>query len=279
MRKIFLIIAFVSAIISNVPGQGLGGPGTVKDDGKLSASTKQLNQFFRRFNGEESIDGSVRFYPGDSLYRNIPLRKGFLNVLFDNQTSSVSPDLKNQFIQTVLSETYPHYLNFHKEGWYAEVETVFLYKGKRENATLIMKIQAEGLGFEWVIEKVIFQPFKTLFNKPSGDKKDFLHPLSHELGFMNLRRAFQNSDLPESFTENSYEPDYLAIFLYEMKQNNLRFETVSGLKFHFFQTQGWYFEVNQFNRPGFNTGWLISNLVRLGPGDKEAILKYIYDQK
>ncbi len=278
MRKTFLIFAFFIAIISNVPGQGLGSPGTIQDDGRFTASTKQLNQFFRRFNGEESVDGTNRFYPGDSLYRISTLRKGFLNILFDNQTTSVSSELKNQFIQNVLSESYPQYLVFHREGWYAEVMTEFMFKGKREKATLFMKIQPEGLGYEWVIDKVVFEPFKNLFNKPVGSKKDFLHPLSHELGFMNLRRAFQDSNLPESFTANSYEPDYLAIFLYEMKQNNLRFITVSGLKFHFFQIQGWYFEVNQFNRPGFNTGWLISNMVKLGPGDKETILKYIYDQ-
>ena len=279
MRKTFLIFAFFIAIISNVPGQGLGSPGTIKDDGRFAASTKQLNQFFRRFNGEESVDGTNRFYPGDPLYRSIPLRKGFVSILFDNQTSTISSDLKNQFIQNVLSEVYPQYLVFHRPGWYAQVETEFFYKGKREKATLIMKIQAEGLGYEWVIDKVIFEPFKNLFNKPVGNQKDFLHPLSHELGFMNLRRAFQDSDAPESFTPNTYEPDYLAIFLYEMKQNNLRFDTVTGLKFHFFQIDGWYFEVNQFNRPGFNTGWLISNLVRLAPGDKETILKYIYDQE
>jgi hypothetical protein len=279
MRKTFLIFAFFIAIISTVPGQGLGSPGTIKDDGRFAASTKQLNQFFRRFNGEESVDGSTRFYPGDAGYRDIPLRKGFLSILFDNQTSSISPDLKDQFIQNVLSDSYPQYLVFHREGWYAEVETEFMFKGKREKATLLMKLQPERLGYEWVIDQVTFEPFKNLFNKPVGDQKDFLHPLSHELGFMNLRKAFQDSDMPESFTSNTYKPDYLAIFLYEMKQNNLRFVTVSGLKFHFFQIQGWYFEVNQFNRPGFNTGWLVSNLVRLGPGDKEAILKYIYDQE
>jgi hypothetical protein len=279
MRKTFLIFALFIAIISNVPGQGIGSPGTIKDDGRFTASTKQLNQFFRRFNGEESVDGTVRFYPPDSLYRNLALRKGFISILFDNQTSAISSDLKNQFSQNVLSEIYPQYLVFHQPGWYAEVETDFFFKGKREKVTLIMKIQAEGLGYEWVIDKVIFQPFKSLFNKPVGNQKDFLHPLSHELGFMNMRRAFQDSKAPESFTPNTYQPDYLAIFLYEMKQNNLRFETVTGLKFHFFQIEGWYFEVSQFNRPGFNTGWLISNLVRLAPGDKETILKYIYDQE
>mgnify|MGYP006204427349 FL=1 len=138
MRKTFLIFAFFIAIISIVSGQGIGSPGTIKDDGRFAASTKQLNQFFRRFNGEESVDGNTRFYPGDSLFQNPSLRKGFLSILFDNQTSSISPELKNQFIQNVLSPMYPQYLLFHRPGWYAEVDAVFNFKGKREQVTFIM---------------------------------------------------------------------------------------------------------------------------------------------
>ncbi len=278
MRITLITFAILFASISIVSGQGIGSPGTIKDDGRFAASTKQLNQFFRRFNGEESPDGNTRFYPGDSLYRNFPLRQGFIQILFDNQTGTASKELKSDFIGDVLSPVYPHYLNFHREGWFAEVQAEFFYKGRRETATLILKIRPEGLGYEWVIDAVSFPPFKNIFNKPEGDEKDFLHPLSHELGFMNLRRAFQDSKVPEAFTDSSFHPDYLTIFLYEMKQNNIRFDTVSDVKFHFFQIQGWYFEVRQFNRPGFNTGWLISNLVKLNPGDKETIEKYIYDQ-
>lgn len=278
MRIVLVFIAIFFASISLVPGQGLGGPGTIKDDGRLAASTKQLNQFFRRFNAEESLNGEVRYYPEDSLYHNEKLRQGFLQILFDNQTSSISKELKNQFTSTILSSQYPQYLNFHREGWISEVQTEFIYKGKRESVTIILKLQPEGLGYEWVFDSVSFQPFKNLFNKPVGGQKDFLHPLSHELGFMNLRRVFQESKTPEAYTKTDYKPDYLTLFLYEMKQGNLRFDTVSDVKFHFFQIEGWYFEVNQFNRPGFNTGWLISNLVKLGPGDKETIQKYIYDQ-
>ncbi len=279
MRITLAIIAFFFACISLVPGQTYRGPGTVLDDGRFAASTKQLNQFFRRFNAEESPDGSQRYYPGDSLYHNIPLRQGFIQILFDNQTSSVLESTKTDFINQVLSGVYPQYINFHRPGWMAEVQTSFMYKGRSENATLILKLQQQGLGFEWVIEAVSFEPLKNVFNKPEGDEKGFLHPLSHELGFMNLRRAFQDSDSPEAYTETSFEPDYLTLFLYEMKLGNLRFETVTDVKFHFFQIEGWYFEVNQFNRPGFNTGWLISNLVKLNPGDKETVMDYIYDEK
>lgn len=279
MRIIKLVFAILIASISVVSGQGIGSPGTIKDDGRFAASTKQVNQFFRRFNAEESVDGTVRLYPGDPDYHNVQLRQGFIQILFDNQTSTISKKVKDDFIKSVLSPVYPQYINFHQEGWIAEVEAEFTFKGKRESTTLILKLQPERMGYEWVIDAVIFPPFKNLFNKPVGEEKDFLHPLSHELDFMNLRKAFQDSNLPEAFTETSFKPDYLTLFLYEMKQNNIRFETVKDVKFHFFQIDGWYFEVNQFNRPGFNTGWLISNLVKLNIGDKETILKYIYDQE
>jgi hypothetical protein len=48
------------------------------------------------------------------------------------------------------------------------------------------------------------------------------------------------------------------------------------VKFHFFQIEGWYFELADFNRAGYNTGWLISDLVKLNsPADKEVLKKYL----
>ena len=49
------------------------------DESALYAETKQVNQFFRRFNCEEALDGK-RFYPKDSLYHNLSLRKQYLNI-------------------------------------------------------------------------------------------------------------------------------------------------------------------------------------------------------
>jgi hypothetical protein len=279
MRKIILLLLVLITSLELVSGQGLYSPGQPKDDGRFAASTKQVNQFFRRFNAEESPDGTKRYYEGDPSYRDRELRGNFISILFDNETSGISNDTKKEFMSEVLSEVMPQYINFHREGWFAEVSAVFSYRGKREDVTLFLKIQPEGLGYEWVIDKVVFQPFKDIFMKPEGDAKSFLHPLSHELGFMNLRRAFQDSDTPEAFTPKEYQPDYLTLFLYEMKKGNIKFETVMDVKFHFFQINNWYFELNQYNRPGFNTGWLMSNLVKLKPGEKESLLRYIYDQK
>lgn len=281
MRKRFCLISVLLLIVSIqfVPGQGLYSPGQPEDDGRFAASTKQVNQFFRRFNGEESQDGKVRYYPGGKEYRDRELRRMFLGVIFDNETSQIPAELKKQFVTEVTAENYPQYLNFHKGNWFAEVGTIFTYQGKKEPVTLFMKLQPEGLGFEWVIDKVSFDAFKAAFNKAEGDQKEFLHPLSHELGFMNLRKALQDNEKPESYTPKDFEPDFLTLFLYEIKKGNIKFETVTGVKFHFFQIDKWYFELSQFNRPGFNTGWLISNLMRVNENEKDVILEYIYDQK
>jgi len=278
MRIVF--VTLITIILSNfsAPGQTFNSSGRIIDDGRFAAATKQVNQFFRRFNAEESKEGDVRFYPGDEKYHDLALRKSFINILFDNETSGISNDLKREFIGYVTSESYPQYLNFHRGEWFAEVNTVFTYIGKRQDVVLFLKLQPQGLGYEWVIENVNFPPFTIAFDKPKGDEKKFLHPLSHELGFMNLRRAMVDNPRPESYTPDGFQPDFLTLFLFEIKSKRLKFETVKDTKFHFFQIDKWYFELGQFNRPGFNTGWLMANLMKLEEGDKEIILNYIYDK-
>ncbi|MEX0882704.1 MAG: hypothetical protein WDZ72_04455, partial [Cyclobacteriaceae bacterium] len=192
MKLGFAIICIIIISIQTAPGQISNSSGRLIDDGRFAASTKQLNQFFRRFNAEESKEGDRRFLPGDEDYRDVDLRKSFINILFDNETADVSNDLKREFINYVVSDTYPQFLNFHGGDWFAEVNTVFNYKGKRQDVVLFLKLQEQGLGYEWVIENVLFDDFTDAFDKPEGEDKKFLHPLSHELGFMNLRKAMQD---------------------------------------------------------------------------------------
>ena len=105
-----------------------------------------------------------------------------------------------------------------------------------------------------------------------------MHPMSHELDFMTLRKAFQNEHI-EQFTSRNYQLDQLSIFLYEMNTAALQFKTVKDVKFHFFSIDGWYFSISNFNRPGFNTGWLIENIVKLqGEQHKLAMIDYVYDK-
>jgi hypothetical protein len=50
------------------------------------------------------------------------------------------------------------------------------------------------------------------------------------------------------------------------------------VKFHFFQVDGWYFELSEFNRQGYNKGWLISTLMKITDKDKDVLMKFIYHE-
>lgn len=264
---LLLLILNTSGLYSQV----LSSNANLGDESILYATTKQVNQFFRRFNAEETTKGD-RLYEGDDQYRNQTLRAKYLNILFDLQNATLSEPLKNDFRKSLLDNQA--YLSFHKDGWFAEVTTKFLYQGKDEYITLFMKIEEENEGYKWVITNVYFPHFSNLL-ATSSTGNSFLHPMSHEIDFMNLVRVFNQPKSVEQYVVKDYKPDYLSLFLYELKKDNLKYRSVTNLKFHFFQIPGWYFEVSQFNRPGTNSGWLISNLMKVNEGEREILLKYI----
>ena len=82
------------------------------DESKLYAESKQINQFFRRFNGEEDEKGN-RYYPRDKQYRNAKLRKKYLGVLFDESNAEMSASHKTEFVKYVIDKAESSVLNFH----------------------------------------------------------------------------------------------------------------------------------------------------------------------
>lgn len=249
-----------------------------KDESKLYAQSKQVNQFFRRFNGEEDEKGN-RYYSKDKQYHSEKLRKKYLSILFDESNTGISSALKIEFVKDVLAKGESSILNFHGGSWFSEVHSTFTMHGKDEPVTLFMELEKDHLGSKWVINKVHAEMFVPYFVRDTTKVGRFLHPLSHELDFMNLRRSFSEGDSISQFTVKRFKPDHLSVFLYEIKKGNLKYKTVNEVKFHFFQINGWYFELAQFNRPGYNTGWLISNLVKLNnTSEKELLQKYLYHE-
>ncbi|MGK7391469.1 MAG: hypothetical protein ACNS60_14025 [Candidatus Cyclobacteriaceae bacterium M2_1C_046] len=271
MRKIILGLLLLSSLTSTAQ---LVDP-MEEDESKFYVQTKQVNQFFRRFNGEESEKGN-RYYKNDKQFRNERLRKKYLNMLFDESNTGISNNQKREFISAVTDES-PAFLDFHKDGWVAEVNTKFNHKGKEQNIILFMKLEAENLGYKWIIDKVYFEPLLKQYQTDTTTK--FLHPMSHELYFLNLRKVFEDPSQAVKYTSKDWEPDQLTLFLQEIRNGNLKFKTVSDLKFHFFQIPGWYFELSEFRRPGYNTGWLISNLMKLNSEEEKELMKdYIFHE-
>jgi hypothetical protein len=242
------------------------------DETKLYADTKQVNQFFRRFNGEEDEKGN-RYYPKDKQYRNPKLRKQYLGILFDASNKGLNPAMITEFSKQVLDKDKPEVLSFHGGNWISEVHATFTMNGKDQAVILFMELEKHHQGSRWVISKVFADMFEPYFQRDTLKVGQFLHPLSHELAFMNLRKAFNNPDSVTQYAVKRFRPDYLTLFLYEMRKGNLKFKSVEEMKFHFFQISGWYFELSEFNRAGYNAGWLISSLVKVNNEAEKTLLK------
>jgi len=276
MNKISLIaLLFIAIPLSEIKAQKY-----VQDEdiSMLYASTKQVNQFIRRFNGEEDLYGK-RLYPKNRKYRSVKLRKRYLKDLFDNQNFSISSSLKNEFVEEVTVQQNPSYYDFYGKNWFAEVNAKFLYQGKEENVILYFRIEKETGGYKWSMINAYWYGFDKLFYQKTSPEYKFIHPMSHELGFMNLRKAFKHFKQMEYYTEKSFSPDYLTLFLYELKKGKFKFQSVSDVKFHVFQIKNWYFEMKNFNRKGDNSGWLISNLVKIPEKEKKSLIKLIKHNK
>ena len=244
----------------------------------LYAATKQVNQFFRRFNNEEDAKG-VKYSVKDKNFRNNDKRREYLMILFDNQNRNMTPKLKTQFIDYVTNKEKSHYIDFHGGKWFAQVEAEFTHKGKEKEITLYLELQEEIQGSKWVLINAYYPEFDQVFYQNKENKSKFLHPLSHELDFMNLQKVFSDSKSSEYYAADHFYPDHLSLFLYELKKGTFKFKTVRQTKFHFFQVDNWYFELSKFNRGGYNTGWLVSNLFPINEEQKKKLTKFIFREQ
>ncbi len=253
--------------------------GSQMDERVLYAMTKQMGQFIHRFNYEENSYGK-KLYPDNPDYHSAKKRQETLPLLFDFDNPRTNGALGEYFIED-LTKNHIQYFEFLGGDWFSEVTAKFKWKGKIVDISLIMAIEKEGLGSKWVITNVFFSEFQKMF--PQGEmterEKHFLHPMSHELDFMNIYKAFNNPQIIEYYASSDYTTDYLTLFFYEVKQGNLKFDHVDKVKFHVFQIKNWYFEVSWFNRNGYNSGWLISNLIYIREEDKSSLLKLYQPKK
>ena len=237
MKIITVCLVFFLLIGSNAQSQIIDN--FVDDESMLYAHTKQVNQFFRRFNGEEDRYGN-RLSVNDPLFQSEKYRKEFISFLFDEESTIISKSLKTEFINEVTNPAQPFMLDFHGGDWFAQVKTLFVFKGEQKECTLFLKLQEESVGSKWVITNVLFDPFTSCFintDSLAESQRKFLHPLSHELDFMNLIKVFQKDQIIEQFAENGFSPDYLSLFIYEFRKSNLKFKNILEVKFHFFPGQ------------------------------------------
>ena len=250
------------------------------DERFFYAENKQLNQFFRRFNGEEDILGN-RYYKKDEQYRDPQLRKKYVPILFDEENPLLKAEDKDFFIRQVTQSLAPQYLDFHGGEWMAEVQADFIYGDTVSSFKLFFKLQQEDVGSKWVLHYVNSSAFDHLLKPKSDSAKNqkFLHPLSHELDFTNLVKYFKEGEDLSPFVDENFDIDITTLFLYTLKNGDIKLDNIKQVKFHFWQIPNWYFEVERFNRKeSYNNGLLISKLSRVPDEAKPDWIKAILNE-
>lgn len=240
----------------------------------LRARTKQVTQFIRRFNSEEGPNGQ-KYSKDDPDYRNPGQRMKYMPYLFDETTGNYTNALKKEFLKDAVKDETPVFLDFHDDEWFAEVNASFTYKGEQQDILLFLDLEKERKGYKWVLKNVYFKPMAKKFRSDTSANDNFLHPLSHEVDFMNLKDVFSHPEEIQHYADKDYEPDYLTLFFYELKNANLQFRHVKQVKFHFLQVKDWYFELSYVERQGRNAGWLITNLIQVPEDEKAGLEKLI----
>lgn len=274
IRKIILIAVLTSPVVQ-LAAQSRSLGSFVVDETEFYAMTKQMSQFFGRFNYEEDQFGK-KIHAASTNFRNNQKRKQSLPLLFDRENLRTTSALKDFFIDDLTAANDSTFLEFLGGRWYAEVSATFEWNAKPVTVVMVLTIEKEGYGSKWVLTNIYLPAFNKLF--PVGEiserEKHFLHPMSHELDFMNIHKAFRNPEVIDYYASKTFQPDYLTLFFYEVKLGRMKFVKVEDIKFHVFQIKNWYFEVSYFNRKGNNTGWLISNLMFITENEKLPLIKY-----
>lgn len=273
LRNILITIAAL-AFTLQLSAQSNSLNGFSEDETVLYTMNKQVGQFVKRFNMEEDQFGKV-LPEDDERYQNNILREQLLPGMFDKYNPRTSGKLKEFFISDVTSEDSSVYLNFLDKNWFAEVSTTYIADGTEVNIILYLTLEKENLGSKWVISNVWYSYFPSLFPEIDSIEQTryFLHPMSHELDFMNLHKALERPDRVQYYASKNYKPDFLTLFFYQSKTGKLKFKKINDVKFHFFQIPNWYFELSYFNRNDTNSGWLISNLIYVNNQEKNELIK------
>lgn len=273
LRNILITIAAL-AFTLQLSAQSNSLNGFSEDETILYTMNKQVGQFVKRFNMEEDQFGKV-LPEDDERYQNNILREQLLPGMFDKYNPRTSGKLKEFFISDVTSEDSSVYLNFLDKNWFAEVSTTYIADGTEVNIILYLTLEKENLGSKWVISNVWYSYFPSLFPEIDSIEQTryFLHPMSHELDFMNLHKALERPDRVQYYASKNYKPDFLTLFFYQSKTGKLKFKKINDVKFHFFQIPNWYFELSYFNRNDTNSGWLISNLIYVNNQEKNELIK------
>lgn len=248
MKKILILFALIIVIIS-VSGQSVDTivNSKVMDMEKvhLTLKVKQLNEFIDRFNNNVS---------NSKLGLSKLNRSQNIRLLIDDSFYQNDSVISNNFIGSVIKDEF--ILAYNENNWYAQVECKVKYNGHNELVTLIMQIENDkDKKAKWVIKNVHI-PFIKLASLNSSEY--FINPVNNETNFSDLSQYLKPENV-KYIADSSFTADNMTLFMFLIQSRLIKFTQVDSIIYNVY-TPSYKFVINNYNRSGNTSGWLISNI-------------------
>lgn len=255
MRNIVAILIIPIACVIQAIGQNHIPDMTLERD--FTAQVKSMDEFFARFNGEETNPELT----SSSRENNIV-------SLFDYNMSHGGLN-RNEFkakIESFVNTVAAWNGKLSIDSVYAETVCSMKYGGKAYNITLVMKREKTSKGnVRWALIGVNGISSLGLYN----EKRMAVSPVDHETHFMSFHDIFQeNAKYVPSMRSIETEIDDMSFFFGLCISKTLTFIQVNNLRFHVLDVPGYVFTVDEIGRSGTNSGWLISQLLKMDDSKK-----------
>lgn len=219
-------------------------------DHNFSVYVKSVDEFMRRFNGEELHPNVNR---NDTDYKKKNLMWLF-NFDVKNKTQEF-PKMR-EFIEKVVANNTM--LNFNDSTWFGEVAITAKYKGRDVSLTLYLRTEPTPKpNFCWKLCGLSGLDKTGIFTlgKQSG-----ISNIEHEVYFVELSSIFKNdkTNLFDYISTRNHI-DQLSVFLALCKTGQMTFSQVESVDFVFTNVPGYVFRIKEYGRRDDNAGWLISS--------------------
>lgn len=250
MRYIIILFFLIMGIL---PSKAQHLPAVI-DETNLQLKVKQIDEFMRRFNYDETYEGILPAEPGNKEER---LRNMLTVFRIKNFTEQGQLNRTiHEFCNYVIEHNYR--LEYEKSDWSAEVTCRAKMNGKPQTVSLELKTEKiRDVLYKWVLTDVSAD----FLGAKSNESKDslFISPAEHGISFITLPRIINLSvtDVDTVFKKD-WHPDNLSVFNYLISNKILVLSSVEKVSYHF-RVGGYKFLVERFegeNTP--NQGWLIS---------------------
>lgn len=236
-------------------------------DRDFNNQVKSVAEMLARFNGIEAKPGVVG-------------RRANLLALFDYDMEKRIPGdslkvLVDDFVSTV--EEWHGELRLSDACAWAEATCIFTFN--KAEVTLSLILQQETFDEDrrrWAVAGVRGLSKAGFYD----ETRVTISPVDHELHFMSFNDLMNHDHrLASAMRAISRDIDELSFFLALVQSGTLKFNRVDDLKFHFTDVPNYVFTIEDISRPGNNSGWLITSLIRVTEREKQHYINQLYGYK